>query len=245
MPVYRANNGLLNLIATENTRNQDQIMRGSALLANTFGNINAQQQQQQQNTTSNALAKEKFEATQKQNAATAAAAAQKQQREDSLYGVKMGGRIAYQIESLPQEQRGEAYQQGLVKLDELGIDTTGLPKYYDQSVTKQAIALSQSVKDRIISGQKPPATRNITQGGEEITQQWNQGTRSFDEIGRGPRWNPKSGGLQLAVGADGEVRFSTGGQALTKTTQSKIETKLLDANEAMSRVMAIEDTLDP
>ena len=49
---------------------------------------------------------------------------------------------------------------------------------------------------------KAPTTRTVLQGGEEVQQEFDPTTRTWKEVGRGARWNPKGGGgVNLTVNA--------------------------------------------
>lgn len=51
---------------------------------------------------------------------------------------------------------------------------------------------------------KAPTMRTRSQGGTEIQEEWNPETRTWTEVGRGPRWNPKGpGGVTVNVGPQG------------------------------------------
>ena len=56
----------------------------------------------------------------------------------------------------------------------------------------------------------PPKTMSMIEGNDKVTYMANPQTGQWQEVARGPRWNPNSG-MGLQVGPDGSIMFGTGG----------------------------------
>jgi hypothetical protein len=86
-------------------------------------------------------------------------------------------------------------------------------------------------------------------GDTEVTERWN-GTE-WEEIGTGPKWNPKSDEFEITTDKEGNVSVrkgpaATGGTGtMTKPTQTKIEGKLFDATNSLARLQKIEESFKP
>jgi hypothetical protein len=106
-----------------------------------------------------------------------------------------------------------------------------------------------SFKQREQKAVEPPKTRTRQMGDQEITEEWNG--KEWVKVGGGPKWNPKSDEFEVSTDKEGNVTVrkgpagAAGGPQMTKPTQTKIEGKLFDSTNALSRLQSIEQAFKP
>jgi hypothetical protein len=99
---------------------------------------------------------------------------------------------ALQRQELDEHQQDrQAAQQQQQRMQNL-IGT--LPPEQQQIAMLNPDAFAKSKADQMFAAPKPPTTRNVIQGSNEVTQEFDPATGGWKEIGQGARWAPQQPG---------------------------------------------------
>jgi hypothetical protein len=100
-----------------------------------------------------------------------------------------------------------------------------------------------------------PITREVKRGGEIVTEEFDRATKTWNEVSRAARWNPKEptgpavdvtlpDGTRITAGT-GSKGGATSQSGLTPKTQGEVEKGLLDVTEGLADTHRIQKAYDP
>jgi hypothetical protein len=110
---------------------------------------------------------------------------------------------------------------------------------------KRIVGLKDIIKSEL-EGPKAPQTRDVKQGDQIVTQEWDKTTGQWKNVGTGPRWDPEKN--QITVAPDGTVTIGKGGQTgsgLPKKVEGDVYEKLLGATENLRGIQETDANLKP
>lgn len=130
-------------------------------------------------------------------------------------------------------------------------DADKVPAEYDPAYFDQVTRASIGAKEMYKQGREAPKTRDRQAGGTNITEEWDADSRSWREVGRGPKWKAESSfGASIQMPDGTVVRMGKGGgevmpNGLQKPTQNKVEADLLNVGRQLQQIDALEKSFDP